>query len=81
MKKILKRRVAFEGEIFDVKFEYWPATWDTRTQPGDPAEINILSITDLNGGDVAIPVIEDDGGDGKYEKLTQVLFDCINSEW
>lgn len=80
MKRRLNRRVPFEDKVLDFDFEYWPAYPDTRLQPGEPAEINILTIRDVNGNNMEIPLIEDDGGNGTYEKMMNLLLEVLNTE-
>lgn len=77
MKYTWIRQIEYNSKPVDVKFEYWPSTPDSRTQPGDPSEINILSITDLDGKNISVPDVEDDGGDGTNEKLVELLFDVL----
>lgn len=80
MKYTWTRQIEFEGKNLSINFEYWPATWDTRLQPGDPAEINLLTITDADGKNVPVPEIKDDGGNGDAEKLHELLLNAITEE-
>lgn len=80
MKYTWTRQIEFEGKNLSINFEYWPATWDTRTQPGDSAEINLLTITDADGKNVPVPEIEDDGGNGDAEKIHALLFQTLAEE-
>lgn len=80
MKRTLTRRMLFEGRVLNFTFEYWPAYPATLTQPEESAEINILNITDLYGNSVQVSSCEDDGGDGSYEKIVQLLFTILEEE-
>jgi hypothetical protein len=80
MKQTLTRRDSFNGRILDFQFEYYPPYPATLTQPEEAAEINILTITDLNGNNVQVPDCEDNGGDGTYEKMTELLLDIVTNE-
>ncbi len=81
MKQTLERQFRLDtGELVEISFEHWPATPDTRLQPGDAAEINILSIKDSSGNLLSIPTIEDDGGNGEYERIVKNLFLMLEDE-
>ena len=77
MKRKLTRKIEWNGKMVTVDFEYWPGIPESYTQPGDAADFNLLSIVDDAGKNVDIPVISDDGGNGDWEKLTNVLLDGI----
>ena len=70
MKRILTRRIVRNGEGLNIKFEYWPATYDTRTEPGEREEINILTINDKPFSD------EDEG----YNDIVLELMLIIDNE-
>lgn len=80
MKRTLERRTMFEGRMLNFKFEYWPSYPATREQPEEAAEINILTITDLDGNNVPVPDCKDDGGEGEAEKMWEVLLDILTNE-
>ena len=80
MKFTLTRKIKFWDKTITVDFQYWPATHDTRHQPGDPAEINILSIKDKDDNSILVPSIEDDGGNGDAEKISAILLDEMDTE-
>ena len=81
MKRTLVKTIEFNDNPYPliVHFEYWPAYPATQTQPEEKEEINILNMWD-NTGSVIVPLTEDDGGNGDYEKITNILLDLIAEE-
>lgn len=80
MKHKMTRKVLFEGKQLTFDIEYWPSYPATQQQPEEPAEINILTITDMDGNVVQVPDCQDDGGDGTWEKMVEVLLTDIVDE-
>lgn len=80
MKHTLTRKVKVDNTELVIEFQHWPATYDTRTQPGDSAEVNVLTIKDIAGNPLTVPDYEDDGGNGEYEKICKILLDELADE-
>ena len=79
MKRNLIRTIEFNGQFSIVYFEYWPAYPATQTQPEEKEEINIVSIWS-RATFIDVPLTEDDGGNGDYEKITNILLGLIAEE-
>lgn len=80
MKQTLTRRMKYKTRVMDIRFEYWPAIPDSRTQPGEGPEINILEMKGVDGELYPIPTIVDDGGDGEYEDIVGALLYILTEE-
>ena len=80
MKRTLTRNIEFNGNPILVNFEYWPPYSATLVQPEEGPEINILSISNNDGKSIDVPLISDDGGNGDYEKIVNILLDDVSDE-
>lgn len=80
MKRTFTRWAMFDGRMLTFQFEYWPPYPATRYQPEEAAEINIISIHDDAGNSIIVPDNIDDGGNGTFEKMVDVLLDIIVKE-
>jgi hypothetical protein len=80
MKRTLTRRAMFDGKMLNFTFEYWPPYPASRTQPEEAAEINVLSITDLEGNNVPVPPYEDSNKETESDRMLELLFDIISNE-
>jgi hypothetical protein len=80
MKRKLKRRAVFDGKMLDFEFNFWPPYPATRNQPEETAEIEILSITDLNGNAVSIPSHENSEQEAEVGRMWELLLDIISNE-
>ena len=79
MKRTLTRTL--NNTNITITFEYWPAIPANRVHPGYEAEINIVKIIETTTNkELPIPTIEDDGGNGEYEKLVESLFNLLEAE-
>jgi len=70
----------FDGKMLNFTFEYWPPYPATRNQPEEAAEINVLSITDLDGNNVPVPPYEDSDKETDADRMWELLFDIISNE-
>ena len=80
MKRTLTRQAMFNGKMLNFTFEYWPPYPATHTQPEEAAEINVLSITDLDGNNVPVPPYEDSDKETDSDRMWELLFDIISNE-
>lgn len=80
MKRTLTRRAMFDGKMLNFTFEYWPPIPATRNQPEEASEINILSITDLDGNNVPVPPYEDSPSETESDRMWEVLLDIMSNE-
>ena len=72
--------IEFRGETIKVDFVYYGPTYASRHDPGDSAEIELLSIRNNRGEQVPVPDIIDDGGNGDAEAICRLLFDSMIKE-
>jgi len=73
-------KIEFRGEPIEVDFVYYGPTYASRHEPGESAEIELLSIRKNNGERMPVPHIIDDGGDGDAEAICRLLFDAMIKE-
>ena len=78
MKRNLTRQIVFKDQPVVVRFDYYPGTVDTLTQPGDSAEVDIKGILSLSGDRLPVPVSESNGGNGDAEEIWNIVLDVMS---
>ena len=76
MKRKLCRVIALNNVDTTIEFEYWPASYGSREQPPEPAEINITSMRYANGNVLPIPDFDTE----EFEIIENLLLDLLSDE-
>ena len=75
MKRRFKRTVTYDEKVLVFEFEYWPPYYSYE-EPSEPAEINLLSITDCKNNSLPIPYCETE----EFQKISDLLLNLIAEE-